>query len=53
MKEETKKGERQSSEYKFADLSEDCQKQITNFEQEMCRQGYHDIALVAYQMKKE
>lgn len=36
----------------IAELSETCQKKIQEFERELNKQGYWNIALVAYQMKK-
>lgn len=38
-------------EYEIAQLSEACQKKIHEFEQELNKQGYWNIALVAYQLK--
>ncbi|MGI6012350.1 MAG: hypothetical protein ACOX8H_12790 [Ruminococcus sp.] len=35
----------------YADISESCRRHLTEFEQKLEQEGYHNIALVAYQMK--
>ncbi len=53
MEQELKKEEEgQSCEYRIADLPESCKKQIHEFERELNKQGYWNIALVAYQMNQ-
>ena len=47
-----KEEEGQSCEYRIADLPESCKKQIHEFERELNKQGYWNIALVAYQMNQ-
>lgn len=39
--------------FEIADLPDLCESQIHDFERELNKQGYYNIALVAYQMKEE
>lgn len=39
------------SKAEIADLSESCKEKIQEFERELNKQGYWNIALVAYQLK--
>ncbi len=43
----------EAADYEIADLSGDCQRMLQEFEQKLNSQGYHDLALVAYQKKIE
>ncbi|WP_230398041.1 hypothetical protein [Novisyntrophococcus fermenticellae] len=40
-----------SCEFQVADLPESCERKIHEFERELNKQGYWNVALVAYQMK--
>ncbi|MGI6006250.1 MAG: hypothetical protein ACOX8E_02005 [Ruminococcus sp.] len=35
----------------YADISESCRRHLTEFEQKLEKEGYRNIALVAYQIK--
>lgn len=45
----SEKGEKCPCTFKIAELSESCKEKIHGFEQELNKQGYWNIALVAYQ----
>lgn len=50
-KRQESKSQKSDSNFQVADLPESCESQIHDFERELNKQGYWNIALVAYQMK--
>ncbi len=52
MQEYTQKSDSCKKQAEYADISEACRRHLTEFEQKLEEQGYHNIALVAYQMKQ-